>query len=198
MSNYIRLYDGSAYDYSETGKKTITLDMIATQLSRQPRFMGATRYFYSVAQHAVMCAMIAEGAHGPKTGLYALHHDDHEALLGDMPTPLKREIEARTGMSVVADLAHEADEAIFKALGLPKFEQDVYKDVKLIDWNMFLTEGLALIKGFKMDVEENTYAGTPYLISLSMMDEETAKREYLNMHNGLMDRAGLRRKTING
>lgn len=73
----------------------------AEMLAKRCRFGGATVRPWSVAEHAVLVSRIAEtliadggvepipGVSVPTAALYALLHDDHEAYLGDMPTPVK-------------------------------------------------------------------------------------------------------------
>lgn len=59
---------------------------IAHALSNVCRFAGHTRVFYSVAQHAVLTSYLVP----PEHAWEALHHDDTEAYLGDVTTPLKQ------------------------------------------------------------------------------------------------------------
>lgn len=67
---------------------------IAHHLSLINRFCGATSRPYSVAEHSLLVAEIAErelglDVHGT---MAALMHDAHEAWVGDVSTPLKTEI----------------------------------------------------------------------------------------------------------
>lgn len=105
----------------------ICLEDIAQGLARTTRFRGQARTFCSVAEHAVLVADQLE-AHGapPEYVLAGLHHDDSEAFLGDVPTPLKRWIG-----DVWREMEYLMDTAICKALGLP-FGPDLlhHDDVK--------------------------------------------------------------------
>jgi hypothetical protein len=65
---------------------------IAVGLSRQPRFGGQTRRWWSVLDHTLFGDELvkAEGyARWPELRLAWLLHDAHEALTGDIPTPFK-------------------------------------------------------------------------------------------------------------
>ena len=66
----------------------ICIEDIALSLSRQPRFLGHTHKFYSVAQHSVLCAFYAN----KEQKLDALLHDASEAYMGDLPKPLKHHL----------------------------------------------------------------------------------------------------------
>jgi hypothetical protein len=61
---------------------------IAHSLARKGRYADQTMVQYNVAQHSVVCAIIA-AAIDPRLALTALLHDAAEAYIGDMPTPIK-------------------------------------------------------------------------------------------------------------
>ena len=72
----------------------ITAYTIAWSLSQQARFTGHALRPYSVAEHSLLVCDIAEqelglDVHGQ---LAALMHDAHEAFVGDLHTPGKREV----------------------------------------------------------------------------------------------------------
>lgn len=58
---------------------------IAHHLALTTRYGGASKQFYSVAQHSVLCSRICD----PEHALEALMHDGSETYLGDMIRPLK-------------------------------------------------------------------------------------------------------------
>jgi len=66
----------------------IRLSDIAKQLARTARWGGATPCFYSVADH---CLRVADRVGQPHR-LAALLHDAHEAYMGDVRAPLRREL----------------------------------------------------------------------------------------------------------
>ena len=68
----------------------IVIDDIAHALAMKCRWGGFCRSFYSVAQHAVLLAAWLERNGGSWQDQWdALHHDDSEAYLFDLPDPLK-------------------------------------------------------------------------------------------------------------
>lgn len=76
---------GFAVDLATPDCRGLPIEDLARSLAYQPRWAGATRAFYSVAEHSVM----ASGLVPAGDAFDALMHDLEEALTGDMPTPLK-------------------------------------------------------------------------------------------------------------
>lgn len=66
---------------------------IAVSLSRQPRFGGHTRRWWSVLDHTLFCEELARWIFGGDRALRLamLLHDAHEAITGDVPTDAKDE-----------------------------------------------------------------------------------------------------------
>lgn len=89
---YVLLADGSEQPLAAIGQPpTYTIDTIAHQLAQINRFAGATRRPYSVAEHSLLCADLAdEAGMRPIVQLCCLMHDAHETVVGDVSTPIKR------------------------------------------------------------------------------------------------------------
>lgn len=64
---------------------SITLEELAHSLACQNRFFGHARFPISIAQHAVSVSLLARGSE-----MQGLHHDDSEAVLGDVNKWLKQ------------------------------------------------------------------------------------------------------------
>jgi uncharacterized protein len=149
VTNYIRLKSGQRFDYDdETSTDKIMMLDIATHLSRIPRFLGATRDFYSVAQHSVLVSILLQD-YGPQTAAYGLLHDAHEAFMGDIPTPLKSHIFEVSGFDV-NDIAEKIDQRIFERFRLPyPMPEKVAALVKQADMTVFVREAQQLVKNFR-------------------------------------------------
>lgn len=109
----LETYTGRAFDYDDPRPSMISLSDIARALSLTARFGGHTSRFYSVAAHALLVRALVEAAGHPELALAALHHDSHEAYLGDIPTPLKASLGTKH-----RSLARSIDTAIGTALGV--------------------------------------------------------------------------------
>lgn len=89
---FIQLRSGYCVSLTQPDCTMLPLSDIALALARTARFNGATKghYAYSVAQHSVFVARIlAEQLHTDIIQRAGLLHDAHEALIGDIPTPVK-------------------------------------------------------------------------------------------------------------
>lgn len=90
--SWILTATGRAIDIAMPSAKPINIMDIAWALAQLPRFVGHCRRPYSVAEHSLLVAEIADREHqlAPDALLCALLHDAHEAYLGDCSSPLKR------------------------------------------------------------------------------------------------------------
>lgn len=109
------VFSGLYIDYDDPQPSQISLADIAHGLAYTCRFGGHTSRFYSVAEHAVLVSSLILETHPQHyaLALHGLHHDDHEAYLGDLPTPLKNALGTKYD-----ELRTEIDEAICKHLNL--------------------------------------------------------------------------------
>lgn len=130
---------GHYVDYLDPQPDQIDLTDIARGLAHTCRYAGQTTRYYSVAEHAVYVRQLVIEAGYPELALHALHHDSHEAYLGDWPSPLKKAI----GQDVFDMLADRLDVAIGKALGLNPgwFKDDIIKEA---DYAALMSEAATL------------------------------------------------------
>ena len=87
-NNWIQTRHRRAFSLTRPIVEHVDIHDIAHALSQICRFNGHTRVPYSVAEHCVRCSDLVE----PAFALDALLHDAAEAYLGDISTPLKREL----------------------------------------------------------------------------------------------------------
>jgi 5'-deoxynucleotidase YfbR-like HD superfamily hydrolase len=115
----IETFTGKYVDLKNPQAHSIDLESVAHGLANTCRYNGQVR-FYSVAEHAVMCARRLERqGHDPWFQLAGLHHDDAEAFLGDVTRPLKSLFQP-----LYDELTLLMDSAIRVALQLP-FDDNV-------------------------------------------------------------------------
>lgn len=133
MTSWIQLSDGRAFDIAKP--RAISIDVLAESLSRIARFTGHTRHFYSVAQHSVLVSRLVPdslAAHG-------LLHDAGEAVLGDISTPLKDEIDSRSG-GWLRSTEHAIHAEILRGLGLEALDEDDERRIKHADGRALCVE----------------------------------------------------------
>lgn len=111
--NCVRTFSGQYLHVLDPDTITIFPIDIATQLARKCRFGGATKKFYSVAEHSVWCALYAEEHYPDKPTLpfLMLLHDAHEFSMGDVGSPYKRHM---TGYKSLATKLQNAIEVRFR------------------------------------------------------------------------------------
>lgn len=105
---------GLYLDFENPKLEQVDVQDIALALSNTCRFGGHVSRYYSVAEHAVRVSWLMEerGCY-PEAQLAGLHHDSHEAYIGDLPTPLKRLFGMRVGIT-----ARKIDRLIALRIGL--------------------------------------------------------------------------------
>lgn len=132
----IETFSGRFVDTKHPDPDSIILEDIAHALSNICRYGGHCSRFYSVAEHSVFVSKRMERkGYGKAMCLAALHHDDAEAYLGDVPRPLKPLLGAR-----YRDLTEKMDRAIVRGLELPFALDDLHSEaVKQADnWALFV------------------------------------------------------------
>lgn len=118
---------GTYFDFEQPQRSEIDVEMIAHALSNLCRFTGHSRHFYSVAQHAVLVSWLTP----PKFAYQGLHHDDAEAFVGDMASPLKKMLPG------YKEVEQRVEAEVFRRMGLPA---KLAPDVKRADLIALRTE----------------------------------------------------------
>lgn len=112
---WMQTYSGFQFSYAD-GPRVIDIIDIAKSLSRQPRFLGHSKHFLSVAEHSVVMAdYFADQQLSSRQQLLGLLHDAHEAYLGDMPRPLAEFLAKYHGVDMDA-IKRDIDHSILNNL----------------------------------------------------------------------------------
>lgn len=101
---WIETFTGCRFFFGDPQPETVHLEDVAHALSLLSRYNGHTRRFYSVAEHAVLMAgWVWAHAADADLAMTALHHDDAEAYIGDLPRPIKVTLPAFKAMEARID-----------------------------------------------------------------------------------------------
>jgi hypothetical protein len=111
-------YSGKSLSLLRPQPAEIDVQDIAHHLSQMCRFNGATREFYSVAQHSVHVSIEAERIapyqHAVEFAFFGLFHDASEAFLCDLSRPIKYTAQLAPYLEIEAVM----QQAIFARFGL--------------------------------------------------------------------------------
>ncbi len=134
----ILLPSGFVLDLSAPDATGLPISDIALCLASQPRWGGAARPWYSVAEHSVMASRIV----APELAFAALMHDCEE-FLGDWPSPVK----VMLGRDFVKERMRPLKDALRRTFGF----QDEHPAVKHADLVCMATELRDLLPHAWMD-----------------------------------------------
>ena len=112
----VETFSGDFVDLSNCLPQVFDLVSIANGLSKICRYGSQAQFHYSVAEHAYWVSKRLEWVeHSPEVQLAGLHHDDAEAIMGDVTTPMKRYL-AREQEELLAAAAQEARDELAELL----------------------------------------------------------------------------------
>ncbi len=188
--NEVETYSGNYLDVANPDPDRIELEDIAHALGNICRYGGHCERFYSVAEHAVFVSIRVERQGFSKIlQLAALHHDDSEAYLGDIPRPLKPLLGTSYG-----ELTTQMDDSVVEALGLPfnadEFHHSAIKNAD--DWAVFVeARNLMTSRGFGWTGHPDKDTEIPSKIVipdyfLGGLQPEKAKELFLARHFSLI------------
>jgi uncharacterized protein len=126
----VETWSGRVVDLARPSADDIDLTDIAIHLARIPRFNGATRYCYSVAQHSILVSILCQSNRA--AARWAILHDAHEAYLGDLTTPMKRLLFGRDGQHLWASIVDRFDDAIGERFGVHR-SPVIEEQIKIVD-----------------------------------------------------------------
>lgn len=144
----------------------ICAEDIACSLAGQARFNGITRPLYSVAQHSVLCSMVAPFSERASM----LLHDAHEYILSDISGPAVKLIESESyDEDCIYDVKYYIDTMITIKFGVKLHG----KHMAEVDARMLATEMLCFFG--KNYTESEPYEN----ILTEVWDTERAEKEFL-------------------
>jgi len=165
----ISLLSGGHFDFVDMEDSEYTIEDIAHNLSRICRFTGAVDKHFSVAQHSVLVSLCVP----PEHAMSALMHDQSEAVMSDINSPLKALLPQYKAFE------KKVEKFMFSRMGLPF---PMHPSIKLADISVFLAENKDLrgIESFWAGVE-------PYAKKIVAWSAEKAKREFMKRYWILKD-----------
>lgn len=204
--DYVNILGGKPFYFEDFKSHEVDYKAIAHSLSNQCRWNGWTIGFYSVAQHAVYVSvrvfqLAIEAGYSELEALviafYALRHDDSEAFLGDIVTPLKKMLPE------YSRIEKKVQDTIISSFRIPLYPlTDVYKDVIAeADMDLLFMERDALFEG---DIEPYIFEDQNKHISIRdgadrgffCWDPEYARSRYIKMFEFFTKRIGKCTKTL--
>lgn len=173
--SHIYVTSGARVDLINPRVEDIAIEDIAHHLAHLCRFTGAVSHFYSVAEHAVVLSRLV-----PERLAYAaLHHDDHEYVLGDVSRPLKAVLNAHS-RGCYTELAERWQMVIEDALGCVSPSAPDALLLHELDVQLGRYEAQLLMKG----VATHPFSPLPYL-QLPTLTPTQAKAAYRERHEEL-------------
>lgn len=171
--NYIWCPDAETpeFRFEALTDEMISINSIAKGLSRECRFAGQIKMFYSVAQHSVILSRAM-----PRFKILGLLHDASEAYLRDIPRPIK---------AVLPDyrrLETKVQESIYRSTtGLvPEEIEGLADEIHTLDMRLMMTEALALYDAHPNWIDDFYDAGyTPLEVEICPWDCEKAHNTFL-------------------
>lgn len=141
MSDYMTTFSGNQVDPLDPHPDAIMLEDIAHALSLLCRGGGHLRYFYSVGQHSINCAIEAQARKlSSDIVLACLLHDSSEAYLSDIIRPVKKHLPQY--LSIEAAL----QDAVWRKFGLVQMSKEDLETVFFIDDLILAHEMFHLMK----------------------------------------------------
>jgi len=131
-TSWIQTFTGKRLDLDPPNPDQIGIEDIAHGLSMLCQFNGQCTRFYSVAEHSVHVSYEI----APELALAGLLHDAAEAYLGDVPSPLKRQLDQfktfEDQMEIAIGKKFDIDLALFKGKELKRADVQFLIDEKAV------------------------------------------------------------------
>lgn len=174
----MQLYSGKMFQPGDMTPDMVDIRDVGAALSKICRFGGHTLRFYSVAEHSILVSkLVMRHTNNKELALHGLLHDAHEAYIGDFPSPLKKRFpELKT-------ISNQAEQAVYKALGLPKKLDPIIKQCDLEALALEVRQNMA-----RPVYEFEDWAHlpeTPYVFALEFLLPVEAEKRFLRRYRDL-------------
>lgn len=184
----VHLIDGSMFDYEDPDATEYDLHNIAHNLARESRYGGAYEGpHYSVAEHAVLVSFLVDKYYRePEKAMAALHHDDPEFVMKDLPTPFKNWLKAHGAPIKELETAIAAGIARKLGLDVENFDDPTIKEADVLAYAAEIVVLKPQGHGPLPEVDAETLAKvTPLIQALSAPQ---AEQSYMMRHQFLAGR----------
>lgn len=125
-TDYIWAYEGMELHILEPDEHSVQPEIVAPSLAHVTRWNGHARSHYSVAQHQVIASYLSK----PEKALELAVHDVHEAITGDISSPMKKVIQDLAGWKLLKMIERGIDKVV-EAVYDVKLEGDA--EIHLVD-----------------------------------------------------------------
>ena len=180
--NWITTMSGTKWFITDPSPEDVRIGDIAHALSLICRYSGHCREFYSVAEHSLRMARIANKERGMNAAMWALLHDAAEAYLGDMVRPLKQLMPEYKAIETLTE------GVIIRGLGLKPVCPACRDYVKQLDDVLLMTERRDLVNHCG---HEWTPRATPLEYVIVPMRSKEAYRQFLDFYGQLYMDGGM-------
>jgi len=188
QEGWIQMHSGHSFSFTRPEEADIELEDIAHSLSHICRFGGHTKVFRSVADHGICVAnhLMRSKDTTPNTRLWGLIHDASEAYIGDIVTPLKRQL---TG---IKELERKIQLRIMERFSLVPDDIDE-EAVKHADTVMLVSEAFQFFDEKPLHNWTEQFDVEPVDYDLfHSADHKAAKRAFLEAYVTIQKQRGVR------
>ena len=135
----VETFTGGQFDVFDPAPESVRLGDIAAGLAHTCRFGGHCSRFYSVAEHSLHVSQELSSDR-PRLQLVGLLHDAAEAYIGDIPRPLKAELDG------IETVEHEILDAVWRAFDVSPPTDDEWATVMEADDRLLAYEATHLLE----------------------------------------------------
>ena len=174
-------YDLGPWFSTYTGKKffplspdpaDIDIEDVAHSLALLNRWCGHSTVPFSVAQHSLLVSQVVD----PEHALWGLLHDAAEAYIGDLPRPVKAEVER----------FRRIDRVLSGAISVRFGLGECPTEVKVADTRMLVTEARDLLR-HRPEAWDRKLGVEPYPFTIEPADWKSVKIAFLERFYDLME-----------